>query len=155
METWADGLAALLGKEQELIDKLIGKANEKKEAIRSGNVRRLDEIVSGEKMLAEQLGDAEGKRLDLMKKHNLGGRSLGELAEQAGGETARRLTALLESMGASAAELRRLSGLNAELAKIRLDYYALAGRAAGSGALYNGQGKAGGGSGRGLIDRVI
>jgi flagellar biosynthesis/type III secretory pathway chaperone len=123
MEGWAQQLEAILEKEEAILSRISEEARLKTDALKTGDIAVIDEIVNREQPLVLRLKAAEQARLRLLEKAGLSGLTLGELTRRAGAEDGERLGRRLGSMSKLSGGLKRVNTLNAELTRARLEFY--------------------------------
>lgn len=122
MEKWEEPLAGILEEERNLLGQLGELAERKTTALKAGDIPEIDRIVRLEQPLALEMQAAESKRLDLLRRYHLEGKSirdLEKLAADGGDEKLARLSGPLEAVSG---RVRHANTLNAELTRIRLEY---------------------------------
>lgn len=123
MALWEQELVQSLEKEKELLISLEKCSRQKTGIITKGDIETLNVILGREQPLVLRLQAAESKRLDIMKKYNLGGATLSEVAKKAQGNYKEIFMAQLKTITGITEKLKRTNSLNSELTKSRLEFY--------------------------------
>jgi flagellar biosynthesis/type III secretory pathway chaperone len=123
MVAWEQQLSEILEREDSILSRISNEARLKTDALKNGDIVRLDSIVNREQPLALQLQAAEQKRRSLLEDNGLSSQTLSELSERAVPGYKDKLKNQLKSMLQASLRLKRINDLNAELTRTRLEFY--------------------------------
>lgn len=122
-ESWENLLAQIIEKEKSILDEIYKCSKQKTDYIVKGNVEKISKIVSREQTLSLMLETSEKKRLDLLRKNRMAGKTLREICGIAVEEYKEVLESELESLTGAIQKVRQTNDLNAGLTKSRLEFY--------------------------------
>ena len=156
MVTWESELSQLLEREQALLEGISECESQKTDILAEGDVDSLNKMINREQPLSIQCQAAETRRLALMNKYKLSGKTFREICRLADEEYKNVLEAQHESLSKIANKLKTTNKLNNELTKTRLEFYGRV-RSMISRPVYGYDGtvEKQGQGGRSLIDRKI
>lgn len=121
--TFEGELASLLERENAILSDLEQCAQAKTERIAKGDVAGMTELLNQEQPLVMHLQTMEAKRTALLKKYQLGGKTLSEICTSADYTYREILETRLEVLTSVAEKLKDRNRFNGELTKSRLEFY--------------------------------
>lgn len=122
MGKWEEPLAGILEEERSLLRRLEELAERKTTALKAGDIPEIDRIVRLEQPLTLEMQAAESKRLALLCRYRLEGKSLRDLVKLAADGGDEKLAGLSGPLETVSGRVRHANELNAELTRIRLEY---------------------------------
>lgn len=116
-------LSKLLEKEQTVLENLDKVAGEKSSVLAGGDIDALAKLLDVEQPLAMQCQSIETKRIDLLRKNKMLGKTLREICVTADPEYKDVLQSELNHLTEVTRKLKEKNDINNELTKSRLEFY--------------------------------
>jgi hypothetical protein len=123
MVTWESELSQLLENERILLEGIADCESKKTQLLAKGDIENINKILNRERPLSIQCQTSETKRIALMTKYKLIGKTFHEVCHLADDKYKNLLEAQHEALRIIANKIKKTNTINSELTKSRLEFY--------------------------------